>query len=90
MALGEKLDVNDIRLDMNPRPRQAAGEADLPEGMGLDAYEQEPIKNALKQADGSKSQAVRISGLTRAVSAARRVPPASVPDGELRPERRSP
>src|SRR6266700_3074591 len=63
MASGEKLDADDIRLDMNIRPRQAAGELGLPEGMSLDAYEQELIKNALKQADGNKSQAARILGL---------------------------
>ena len=66
MALGEKLDEKDIRLDMNLRTRHAAvGEAGLPDGMSLDAYEQELIKNALKQADGNKSQAARILGLTR-------------------------
>ncbi len=65
MASGEKLDAADIRLDMNLRPRHASGESGLPEGMSLDAYEQEIIKNALKQADGNKSQAARILGLTR-------------------------
>src|SRR5277367_3231894 len=65
MASGEKLDANDIRLDMNLRPRHAPGELGLPEGMSLDVYEQEIIKNALKQADGNKSQAARILGLTR-------------------------
>lgn len=65
MALGEKLDANDIRLDMNLRPRQAAGEPGLPEGMSLDQFEQELIKNALKKADGNKSQAARLLGLTR-------------------------
>ena len=65
MASGETLDADGIRLDMNIRPRQAAGEAGLPEGMSLDAYEQELIKNALKQADGNKSHAARTLGLTR-------------------------
>ena len=65
MALGERLDVSDIRLDMNIKPRQVVGEVGLPEGMSLDTYEQELIKNALKQADGNKSQAARILGLTR-------------------------
>jgi DNA-binding NtrC family response regulator len=65
MATGEKLDTDDIRLDMTIRSRQVAGEAGLPEGMSLDAYEQELIRNALKQADGNKSQAARILGLTR-------------------------
>ena len=65
MALGEKLEAGDIRLDMNLRARPVAGEAGLPDGMSLDAYEQELIKNALKQASGNKSQAARILGLTR-------------------------
>jgi DNA-binding NtrC family response regulator len=65
MAPGDKLDADNIRLDMNLRARQVPGEVRLPEGMSLDAYEQELIKNALKQADGNKSQAARILGLTR-------------------------
>jgi len=65
MTTGEKLDADDIRLDMNLRPRQQAGEIGLPEGMSLDAYEQELIRNALKQANNNKSQAARLLGLTR-------------------------
>ncbi|MES1257379.1 MAG: sigma-54 dependent transcriptional regulator [Acidobacteriota bacterium] len=65
MALREKLDAADIRLDMNLRPRQTAGEPGLPEGMSLDQFEQDLIKNALKKADGNKSQAARLLGLTR-------------------------
>jgi DNA-binding NtrC family response regulator len=66
MAPGDKLDADNIRLDMNLKTRHAAaGEMGLPEGMSLDSYEQELIKNALKQADGNKSQAARILGLTR-------------------------
>jgi DNA-binding NtrC family response regulator len=65
MASGDKLDADDIRLDMNLRARTGPGELGLPEGMSLDNYEQELIKNALKQADGNKSQAARILGLTR-------------------------
>jgi len=65
MAPGTELGADDIRLDMNLRTRPAAGEAGLPEGMSLDAYEQELIRNALTKADGNKSQAARILGLTR-------------------------
>jgi DNA-binding NtrC family response regulator len=66
MAPGEKLDAPDIRLDMTLRPRQAAaGDFSLPNGMSLDQYEQEIIKQALKKADGNKSQAARLLGLTR-------------------------
>jgi DNA-binding NtrC family response regulator len=65
MASGDKLDANDIRLDMNLRPRHANGDLGLPEGMSLDAYEQELIRDALKRASGNKSQAARLLGLTR-------------------------
>ena len=37
----------------------------LPEGMTLDRYEQEIIREALQRADGNKSQAARLLGLTR-------------------------
>jgi DNA-binding NtrC family response regulator len=65
MATGEKLDAADIRLDMTLRPRQVTGDFSLPGGMSLDQYEQEIIKQALKKADGNKSQAARLLGLTR-------------------------
>ena len=65
MTTGEKLDTDDIRLDMNLRPRVHAGEMGLPDGMSLDQYEQELIRTALKQANNNKSQAARILGLTR-------------------------
>ena len=66
MAPGETLDAADIRLDMTLRPRAASGgEFTLPAGMSLDQYEQEIIKEALKKADGNKSQAARMLGLTR-------------------------
>ena len=66
MARGKQLDVADIKLDTNARQRTvAAGELSLPDGMSLDQYEQELIKQALKKADGNKSQAARLLGLTR-------------------------
>jgi len=71
MATGKQLDVNDIRLENAPRPKAAgtgAGGGDahfLPEGMSLDQYEQDIIREALRRADGNKSQAARLLGLTR-------------------------
>jgi DNA-binding NtrC family response regulator len=69
MATGAQLDVADIKLESAPRPRShAAGAGDppfLPDGMTLDQYEQEIIKEALRRADGNKSQAARLLGLTR-------------------------
>ncbi len=65
MAGGEKLDANDIRLDMNLRHRASNGDLSLPDGMSLDQYEQELIRDALKRSNGNKSQAARLLGLTR-------------------------
>ena len=47
------------------RPAAAAADGFLPEGMSLDAYEQHLIREALKRANGNKSQAARLLGLTR-------------------------
>jgi DNA-binding NtrC family response regulator len=66
MAAGTKLDAPDIRLETAPRPRAQSGEPSfLPEGMSLDQYEQELIREALRRAGGNKSQAARLLGLTR-------------------------
>jgi DNA-binding NtrC family response regulator len=65
MGTGETLDAADIKLDNAPRPRSAGTELTLPPGMTLDQYEQELIREALKRADGNKSQAARSLGLTR-------------------------
>ena len=65
MCSGTWLDAADIKLDNAPRPRNAAGEFSLPPGMTLDQYEQELIREALKRAEGNKSQAARALGLTR-------------------------
>jgi DNA-binding NtrC family response regulator len=66
MATGTTLDAPDIRLEMAPRSRQQPDEHPfLPEGMSLDQYEQEIIREALRRADGNKSQAARLLGLTR-------------------------
>ncbi len=65
MCSGTALDAKDIRLDLNPRPRHANNDFGIPDGLSLDQYEQELIKQALKKADGNKSQAARLLGLTR-------------------------
>ncbi len=65
MGSGETLDAADIKLDNAPRARGAGAELALPQGMTLDQYEQELIREALKRADGNKSQAARSLGLTR-------------------------
>jgi transcriptional regulator with PAS, ATPase and Fis domain len=66
MATGTKLDVADIKLEDAPRARQQSGDTHfLPDGLTLDQYEQDIIREALKRADGNKSQAARLLGLTR-------------------------
>jgi len=64
MCSGAQLDAADIKLEMAPRSK---GHPDhfLPEGLTLDQYEQEIIREALRRADGNKSQAARLLGLTR-------------------------
>ena len=37
----------------------------VPDGMSLDQFEQEIIREALRRANGNKSQAARLLGLTR-------------------------
>ncbi len=65
MCAGTTLDANDIKLENAPRPRPQAENNFLPEGMTLDQYEQDLIREALRRADGNKSHAARLLGLTR-------------------------
>jgi DNA-binding NtrC family response regulator len=68
---GATLDVGDIRLDLSPR--FAAGDSAAsgaavpfpPEGITLEQYEDEIIREALRRAGGNKSQAARLLGLSR-------------------------
>jgi DNA-binding NtrC family response regulator len=68
------LDVRDIRLDAGPggmdlSPSEASAEGApgpfLPSGMTLEQYEDEIIKEALRRANGNKSHAARLLGLSR-------------------------
>lgn len=67
LAGGEVLDVADIRLDLSPvRSAPAPGGVPfVPEGMTLEQFEDEIIKEALRRAGGNKSQAARLLGLSR-------------------------
>ncbi len=66
LSAGEILEPDDILLDRAPR-RSGAGDAPefLPEGMTLEQFEQEMIREAMRRADDNKSQAARLLGLTR-------------------------
>jgi two-component system NtrC family response regulator len=67
LSSGTMLDVGDIHLDV-PSPRASAGDGaapTLPPGMTLDQWEEELIREALRRANGNKSQAARALGLSR-------------------------
>src|SRR3984957_1464537 len=67
LAKGPRVEADDIRIDSAQRSRPAAAGGDhfLPEGMTLDEFEQSILREALKRANGNKSQAARLLGLTR-------------------------
>ena len=66
LAAGPELDVGDIQLDLPRRgAAAAAGDRFLPDGMTLDQWEDEMIRESLKRANGNKSQAARLLGLSR-------------------------
>src|SRR5258706_2212758 len=65
LCSGTTLDAGDIKLETAPRPRAQTGDHLLPDGMTLDEYEQSIIREALQRAEGNKSQAARLLGLTR-------------------------
>ena len=65
LSTGTMLDVADIHLD-NPSSRATDATAShLPEGMTLEQFEEEAIREALRRANGNKSQAARVLGLSR-------------------------
>ena len=65
LCSGTTLDAADIKLETAPRARPQSGDHLLPDGMTLDEYEQSIIREALQRAEGNKSHAARLLGLTR-------------------------
>jgi DNA-binding NtrC family response regulator len=64
LCAGKMLETGDIHLDS--RPGAAANSAPvLPEGTTLEQWEDEIIREALRRANGNKSQAARALGLSR-------------------------
>jgi DNA-binding NtrC family response regulator len=59
------LGAADIRLDAHRAKAVNSAEAVLPDGMTLEQWEDEMIRDALRKADGNKSQAARMLGLSR-------------------------
>jgi len=64
-STGQVIDVRDIHLDISPSRPSAASTDFLPEGLTLEQWEDEMIKEALRRANGNKSQAARLLGLSR-------------------------
>src|SRR6202171_2238375 len=65
LASGSQLEVGDIQMDSPRNRNHAASDRFLPDGMTLDQWEDEMIREALKRAGGNKSQAARLLGLSR-------------------------
>ena len=65
LARGAVLEPGDIHLDAPRAKASAHGNNFLPEGMTLEQWEDEMIREALRRANGNKSQAARLLGLSR-------------------------
>ncbi len=67
LAAGPRVEPEDVKIDTAAARSRPAASNDhfLPEGMTLDEYERSIIREALKRANGNKSQAARLLGLTR-------------------------
>jgi DNA-binding NtrC family response regulator len=65
LAKGTVLEAADIHLDVRPAKAANGASGFLPEGMTLEHWEDEMIREALRRANGNKSQAARLLGLSR-------------------------
>jgi len=65
LSNGPVLDVGDIHLDIARAATTAAASPSLPQGITLEQWEDEMIREALRRANGNKSQAARLLGLSR-------------------------
>jgi DNA-binding NtrC family response regulator len=65
LAKGNVLRADDIHLDVRPAKATNGGHGFLPEGMTIEQWEDEMVKEALRRANGNKSQAARLLGLSR-------------------------
>ncbi len=59
------LEASDIHIDSQRRKPSDSPDSFLPEGMTLEQWEDEMIREALRRANGNKSQAARMLGLSR-------------------------
>jgi DNA-binding NtrC family response regulator len=65
LAKGNVLDRGDIHIDARPAKAASGPGGFLPDGMTLEQWEDEMVQEALRRANGNKSQAARLLGLSR-------------------------
>jgi DNA-binding NtrC family response regulator len=65
LATGPVLEATDIHIDSQRSRPADSSSSFLPEGMTLEQWEDEMIREALRRANGNKSQAARMLGLSR-------------------------
>ena len=65
LSKGSLLEAGDIHIDVRPSKPGNGAPGFLPEGMTLEQWEDEMVQEALRRANGNKSQAARLLGLSR-------------------------
>jgi len=65
LSKGSLLEAGDIHIDVRPSKAGNGAPGFLPEGMTLEQWEDEMVQEALRRANGNKSQAARLLGLSR-------------------------
>jgi DNA-binding NtrC family response regulator len=65
LSKGATLEAGDIHLDTRPAKNSNDAHGFLPDGMTLEQWEDEMVQEALRRANGNKSQAARLLGLSR-------------------------
>ena len=65
LAKGDVLAASDIHLDVRPTKAANGAGGFLPDGMTMEQWEDEMVQEALRRANGNKSQAARLLGLSR-------------------------
>jgi DNA-binding NtrC family response regulator len=65
LSKGPQLEVADVHIDARPSKASNGAPGFLPDGMTLEQWEDEMVQEALRRANGNKSQAARLLGLSR-------------------------
>jgi DNA-binding NtrC family response regulator len=86
LAKGNVLTPADIHLDIRPSKTANGTAGFLPDGMTLEQWEDEMVQEALRRANGNKSQAARLLGLSRNALRYRLSKIGIADDGEKEPQ----